>query len=223
MAGGDPVAALAGRVRAIDLGIAHGPWGRRAFIESVGVGALAAAERRAHEAARRDGAETSGDYGSEGKVARGRRLIAEGLADAAPMRARVLDPNGSAVSNDALVFLEALNLARTGPSLELAPDAVPDDGSLDVVLGDAAGAAVVRAACGNEGTTCPGGHLPVERRRRLDLLCFLSELRIDGEFGADIVGSGPRTGGREGAKAPTRERITVEVLPGALLVVVPSA
>jgi diacylglycerol kinase family enzyme len=141
---GEPRALIAGlgraRERALDVGIAEGPWGKRAFLEGAGGGLFA------DVMARLDG----------GRPRKKRRADAENhktrftpydlhlqpalhaLAEALPeFRARASDVaiDGKRISGRYLL-LEAMNMPFLGPNLHLGPDADPGDGKLDFVLLD---------------------------------------------------------------------------------------
>lgn len=101
------------RPRPFRLGIADGPWGRRRFVEAVGLGAVAELLQAAE-----GGAEPAG--GVRGKLAWGRQQLARLLKTAAPVPMRfVLD----GVAHEAnVVMLEVLNTRASGPRLALAPE-----------------------------------------------------------------------------------------------------
>ena len=107
--------------RRLDIGAARGPWGRRLFIEAVGLGALAEA------AAAIDKSGVSGPDKSE----LARRALCETVAAAQPQEVR-LTIDGQEVGLRCLLA-EIMNLAATGPKLLLAPAADPGDGLLDLV------------------------------------------------------------------------------------------
>lgn len=207
----DPIRALSGDLRSIDLGLAQGPWGDRIFLESLGIGALASAERTVHEAAER-----RGGYGAEGKIEEGRRAIAAVLARPSAVEGLVRPPGGDVLPQGPLVFVEVCNVGRIGPALLLVPDADASDGAFDVVLGDLAAARSLRRACEAGGFPARAEpRLPARLWRRIELACRLQDLRIDGTFGTEIMDAHPND-----------ERchdVTVEVLPGALWVVAPDA
>jgi diacylglycerol kinase family enzyme len=203
----DPEAALAGVPRTIDLGLARGPWGERAFVESLGVGALAAAGRTVHEAAER-----GGGYGPEGKIARARRAFAAALDAPPPFDGTLMPPDGASVQAEPFAFVEICNVCRTGPGILLAPAADPSDGVFDIVLGDARTSAAARRACGTRDWPAALDTPPTARRwNRLGLTCRLDALRIDGKFGTELVATpDDRT-----------HAVSVTLLPAALCVVVP--
>lgn len=119
------------RVR-LDIGLAAGPWGKRSFVEGVGVGLFAALLARSDETP--PGKKPKKAKGAHaGKAVDGAlRRLSECAEDceALEVAARL---DGKDISGRYLL-LEAVNLRYVGPSLFLAPDAEPGDGLLDVVL-----------------------------------------------------------------------------------------
>jgi diacylglycerol kinase family enzyme len=119
------------RVR-FDIGMAEGPWGKRSFVEGVGVGLFAGLLGHSDEKvpAKRP-KKLKGKHA--GKAVNGalRRLSEYAEGCEALEVAALLD--GKDISGRYLL-LEAVNLRYVGPSLFLAPDAEPGDGLLDVVL-----------------------------------------------------------------------------------------
>jgi diacylglycerol kinase family enzyme len=105
----------------LDVGTAAGPWGKRLFVEAVGVGALAQAMAAIDE----------GHVTGPEKSALAREALIEVLAAARPTELR-LTIDGHAVECRCLLA-EITNIAWTGPRLWLAPAADPGDGVLDLV------------------------------------------------------------------------------------------
>lgn len=120
---GDPEALLRGlaepRKRPFDLGRARAPWGEMLFLEAFGVGLYA---------------ETLASYQPErGKsLLRAVRTIADDVIDFEPRRWR-LELDGERFDGE-LVMVEAQNTRRFGPGVNLAPEADPSDGRLDLVI-----------------------------------------------------------------------------------------
>ncbi len=111
---------------AFDLGIATGPWGRRHFIEGVGVGVFTQAmpwiTRRESIAGARSG---------EMRVADALRQLREHLHGVVPLQLNaVLD--GRDIAGRYVLF-EVLNTRYVGPNLFLAPDVAHGEGLLHVV------------------------------------------------------------------------------------------
>jgi diacylglycerol kinase (ATP) len=109
------------RMVRLDVGTAAGPWGKRLFVESVGVGALAQAMAAVDE----------GHVTGPEKSALARQALIEALTAARPMELR-LTIDGQEVECRCLLA-EIMNIASTGPRLLLAPAADPGDGALDLV------------------------------------------------------------------------------------------
>jgi diacylglycerol kinase (ATP) len=107
--------------RRLDIGVAAGPWGRRLFVEAVGVGVLAEA------AAVVDKQGASGPEKSE----LAREALLEVLARAQPEQIR-FTVDGQEVECRCLLA-EIMNTSSTGPRLSLAPAADLGDGLLDLV------------------------------------------------------------------------------------------
>ena len=121
-----------GRRVKLDIGMASGPWGKRSFVEGVGVGLFALLLARSDEKppAKRP-KKPKGKHA--GKVVDGAlRRLSECAEDCEVLEiAARLD--GKDISGRYLM-LEAVNLRYVGPSLFLAPDADPGDGLLEVVM-----------------------------------------------------------------------------------------
>jgi diacylglycerol kinase (ATP) len=108
--------------RLLDLGIVKGPFGRRVFLEGVGIGAIAelvaagdASDMSVREE-RRFGEEAPGVLLREARAQRW-----NGLVDGMPLP-------------EELVLLEVQNMPLVGPNLPLGPGGSPDDGLLDVAF-----------------------------------------------------------------------------------------
>ena len=114
------------RVR-LDIGIARGPWGEQHFIEGVGAGLFACLLGSADPA--RKLAQTK--QPSE-RVALALQILKRQAADC-----RAIDIAGTIDGEDfsgRYLLFEAVNLMYVGPSLFLAPDSQPGDGTFDVVV-----------------------------------------------------------------------------------------
>lgn len=119
----------AGALQPFDVGVARGPWGTFEFLESVGIGALAAMMRET-------------DQGSASHVNkledRDERIAAatDVLADVV----RTMEGIPCEVTVDGMrtagcyLLVEALNFGAAGPGVRLSPRADGADGKLDVVL-----------------------------------------------------------------------------------------
>jgi diacylglycerol kinase (ATP) len=131
--GGTPQKLIASWSRAqrrkIDLGVAEGPWGRRFFIESIGVGLVA----RTIAIMAKVGA--TSEHRPEWREDRLHRDASVMQALAHELRAvkfTVSVDAGPARTADYLL-LEIMNIRHVGPGLQLAPKADPSDGWLNLV------------------------------------------------------------------------------------------
>jgi diacylglycerol kinase (ATP) len=106
------------RERGLDLGMASGPWGKRAFLEGVGLGALAemiAVGERADS-----DSEKKKRFGEEAP----QRFVRE--AEPGAWRVRV----DGRMLPDGMLVAEMLNMPLVGPGLPLGPAGWPEDGLL---------------------------------------------------------------------------------------------
>jgi diacylglycerol kinase family enzyme len=165
-----------------DVGMADGPWGRRYFLEGLGVGVLVGMMRDAS-----DRIERAGLADAEEKIACALRMLQERVA-ACPVHGLEADLDGRDLSGEYLM-LEALNTRFIGPNLYLAPDARPADGLLDVVLIDEAqrGKLCDYLRTWQQGRLLPPD-LPVQRGRQLKFRWNACELHIDDEVCPDVGG-----------------------------------
>jgi len=108
-------------VRSFDVGSAKGPWGKRIFLEAVGVGSIA------------EGVSRSGPRPPKPiRLDMAREDLQELVENAEP-ELFDLEVDGEKFAGEFL-FVEILNLSFTGPALPLAFHASPDDGLLDVAF-----------------------------------------------------------------------------------------
>jgi diacylglycerol kinase (ATP) len=111
----------------LDVGVAQGPWGKRQFLEGVGVGLFATllARRKAKKKAAKS--DRTAD-----PVTRALRMLKQRVktCEAIALKASL---DGRDISGRYLL-LEALNILYVGPNLYLAPESTPGDGTFDVVL-----------------------------------------------------------------------------------------
>lgn len=109
--------------RTLDIGVALGPWGRRRFVEAVGIGPFAKVIKKRFKsqgaAALRDGREALAKI-----MGKSRKLKLSASLD------------GSPLPGD-LIALEVTNIAYGGPGIPLAPDTDPGDGILEIVAVEA--------------------------------------------------------------------------------------
>jgi diacylglycerol kinase (ATP) len=131
------------KARCLDFGTAAGPWGRRLFVESVGVGALAEAMAVVDER----------DVTGPEKSGLARQALFEQLAAAQPRELR-LTIDGREIAFRCLLA-EIMNIASTGPRLLLAPAADPGDGLLDLVCAEPEARADMLAWLGNSSEHAP--------------------------------------------------------------------
>lgn len=206
----EAVAALAHARRVpFDLGVAEGPWGRRRFVEAVGVGPFpramafeAAGETELLRAAR----------GREAELQRDLRLL-HALARVAEPRSWALEVDGTPWPGPFLA-VEVLNLGLFGPNVALAPESSPSDGRLAVVA--------VREAERNAfeghlqdriaGRPAPAA-LPVRHGRRVRLLVPGGRLHLDDTLW-------PAANDAPLPAAPPAE-VVLAIEPGALTALVP--
>jgi diacylglycerol kinase family enzyme len=200
---------------AIDVGLAHGPWGKRVFMEGIGGGLFAEvmAKLDSGRARRRKRpAPENGNYKTlfsknEAHLMPSLHALAEYLPD---FKAKAFEVtiDGAKVSGDFLL-LEAMNMPYLGPNLHLGRDADPADGRLDFVLlseehrREFADYIQHRLEGGDEApnlTTVKGRHLHCVWRG--------SKLHIDDKIA--LTGGGKRP-----------PEIEVEVMPRAIRVLIP--
>jgi diacylglycerol kinase family enzyme len=114
------------RVR-LDVGTARGPWGEKPFIEGVGAGLFACLLGSSDPARKLAQTRQPGE-----RVALALEILKRQAADCRPIEIEG-DIDGEAFSGRYLLF-EVVNLRYVGPSLFLAPDSQPGDGTFDVVV-----------------------------------------------------------------------------------------
>jgi diacylglycerol kinase (ATP) len=108
-------------VRSLDVGRATGPWGKRMFLEAVGVGSIA-------EGVSRGGSKPPKPI----RIDIAREDLQELVQNAEPELFEI-EVDDQKFAGEFL-FVEVLNLSFTGPALPLAFSASPDDGLFDVVF-----------------------------------------------------------------------------------------
>ena len=116
----------AARPAALDAGQADGVWGRRVFVEGLGIGLFASlmaeGDRKRHR----------GPQGAQRTVASAVHALAERLGRQRAKRVQAtLD--GADISGEYLLFA-VMNVQFVGPNLYLAPNGHPADGLLDIVM-----------------------------------------------------------------------------------------
>jgi diacylglycerol kinase family enzyme len=111
----------------LDVGIAEGPWGKRYFVEGIGVGLFTCLLSR-----QKPDAKLARIKRPDKRVARALELLKERVKDCPPIEIEAkLD--GKTVAGRYLL-LEALSILYVGPNLFLAPDSQPGDGRFDLVM-----------------------------------------------------------------------------------------
>ena len=129
---GEPEAIIAGwqhgRRRKIDLGCAAGPWGKRRFIEGMGLGLIGRAIATLEAI---DDVSTRKFANKEDKLYRDLCVLFALAHEMPPLHIEVQSDDDDCSGE--YLLLEVLNISRAGPGFELAQRADPSDGLLDVV------------------------------------------------------------------------------------------
>jgi diacylglycerol kinase (ATP) len=112
----------------LDVGLAKGPWGKRYFVEGVGMGVFA-----------RLLASGGGKRIKKSKTKKPKETVDNALErlKTRAQRAKPLEIQASLDGRDisgSYLLLEAVTIPYVGPNLFLAPDSKPGDGHFDVVL-----------------------------------------------------------------------------------------
>jgi diacylglycerol kinase (ATP) len=192
----DLVAGLkSARKQPFDIGSASGPWGRRLFVEAVGVGLLTDAMVTVDSVniARGNG------------VKLGRDTFRKRLGDAKPIR---IDMSVDGRKRDEEVLLvEIMNIRYAGPGLPLAPNGGLGDGLFDIVCihPDQRGDMLAWL-----GALEPNAPPPVttERGRKMSLTWQGAQIRLDD----DLPSASHRA-----------DRITIEVERESVTILVPAS
>jgi diacylglycerol kinase family enzyme len=188
----------------LDAGLAVGAWGRRFFIEGVGIGLFPSliAEHR-HQP-------TPRVADTQAVVTSAVTLLREFLRHQRAKRIHVTI-DGTDISGEYLLF-EIMNMPLVGPNLYLAPGGHPGDGLLDVVVVPRAQRQDFDAylAEWEAGHLAPA-RLPTFRGRDLVIRAGRHALHID-DWLAPLDGT---------AADPTQPAVRVQVLPAALEFLVP--
>lgn len=111
----------------LDVGVAEGPWGRRQFLEGIGVGVFAALLLRQGKKIKN---QKTGR--AEDKVDDALERLASKVKRAEPIELTA-SVDGEDISGR-YILLEALNIPNIGPNLFLAPESKPGDGTFEVVM-----------------------------------------------------------------------------------------
>ena len=161
-----------------DVGCATGAWGKRRFIEAVGFGLFPATAARIEAQEERNPSEFDS---TEQELARDLRKLREMLA-----RYRAEDLQVTLDGQDCsglYLMMGAMNIPFVGPNLELAPEADPGDGYLEVVFlkedEREKFAAYLDARLAGKPSFL---NLDVRRGRRLTVRCAEAPIHIDDEI-----------------------------------------
>jgi diacylglycerol kinase (ATP) len=156
---------LRGSCRALNVGHARGPWGSLSFVESVGVGAIAAAISQS-------GKKPPKPF----RVSTGRDELRDFLEKATPYHVEIAVDGERFVGE--FLFVEVLNLSFSGPSLAIAFSAAPDDRLFDVVfLSDQERVHMLRWLDGHPDKVPPP--LAVHKGRKISIKWVGRPLRVD--------------------------------------------
>lgn len=157
------------RERRLDVGLATGPWGKRLFMEGVGLGALAemalvgkSAEMDTDEKRR------FGEDAPQQFVGRAQPMAWQVRADGHDL------PDG-------MLMVEILNMPRVGPGLDLGCGGWPEDGALCLSVLRPAGREAFAAWLAGK-RTAPAAGLEMLTPRRVDIIWKAGALRIDSHF-----------------------------------------
>jgi diacylglycerol kinase (ATP) len=164
------------RRRPFDVGVIEGPWGKRHFVEGVGVGLISRSIAVINEI------DDEAVYELKKPKHKLHRDICVAAALAREMRAlpAELSFDGRVFSGEFLL-LEVLNIRRAGPGVELAPHASPSDGRFDIVTATAAQRpSLLRTLKARLRDVKGASSMTTRRARRVQLQIHApSEMRID--------------------------------------------
>ena len=118
-----------GRRIRLDVGVAHGPWGKRYFIEGLGLGLFTDVMFKLHTRRNVDLAHLNAPKEKLDSVVQ----IMRHRLDSHPAYRLTLSVDGRDLSAD-YILLEAMNVRCVGPNLCIVQAGPPGDGLLDVVL-----------------------------------------------------------------------------------------
>ncbi|MCI3951996.1 MAG: diacylglycerol kinase catalytic region [Burkholderiales bacterium] len=194
-----------GQRKRFDAGVVSGPWEKRHFIEAMGAGLFARAMPEAGENVTLENLKDA-----EARATYAQQLKRERLKVCRPMRLDIT-ADGKDLSGEYILF-EAMNMEFVGPNMYLAPDAIGDDGHLDVVLIRESERRKLEQylATWQQGVTRPPDFTTL-KARHIEIEWTGFDVHIDDALFPDKKKSRP--------KKPAR--ITVGVEPGALEFLVP--
>jgi hypothetical protein len=107
----------------LDICVANGAWGKRRFVEAVGIGALADATRVKVRDERESVAK---------RIEKGRDAFRQAVAKAVPVKVDIRI-DGKRIKGD-MLLAEIMNIGLVGSNLRLAPMAKPGDRQFDAVF-----------------------------------------------------------------------------------------
>jgi diacylglycerol kinase (ATP) len=174
-----------GRTRPLNVGVAEGPWGKRRFVESVGLGVFAQAIALADAVFEPGERERRHE-----ELTRARGILSAALA-ASRAQPYELMVDGDRRTGEYLL-VEAMSTSFLGPGIRLAPAAEPDDGRLELVLIDEARRSALEEYLASDMTSPHAGlQLCTRRAVRVAFSWEGQPLHIDDEIFAgppDLVG-----------------------------------
>lgn len=191
------------RTREFDVGVAHGPWGRRRFVEGLGVGVFAWTMPEADASGTLATLEAA-----DHKITYALQMLKDRLESCPPI---TLDAtlDGDDLSGDYVLF-EAMNAQYIGPNLYLAPHADAGDGALDVVMvTEAERSRLLEYLSSWQDGEFRRPQLPTRRGQRLTVQWTGFHLHIDDDIWPDQ---------RAMARAPAPIDVTVEARAVSFLV-----
>jgi len=198
--------------RTLDVPFARGPWGKRRFVESFGLGLFADVMPLLE--ALKEGPD--GPASPSDALRHDRRQLAALLRHIRPRPFGIRVDGGTVAGSHLLI--EVMNVSHLGPNLPIAPGADPSDRRLDIVLLETDRRADFQAWLRDDAHLTP----PVERRQaRLVELTWLGDpLHMDGQaWGHDrapfqTVRTARAASGASIAIALERDAVTVLVPAG---------
>ena len=198
-----------GKKRAFDVGLAHGPWGKRYFFEAAGGGLLADYVRAAKKDRKKQ--PKIKKLSKEQEMARHGALLRRMLHDY-PARQWKIKIDGKDISGSYLLW-EAMNIHSVGPALYLAPRAATRDGRFDFACARPADCALLAKhfdarVAGKKSKSS----LPTRKFRELRFAWKGSTLHLDDKVWPDKKQS-PRSS----------SEIKITVKPSALIILQPAA
>ena len=201
-----------GKKRAFDVGVAHGPWGKRPFFESAGAGLLAEYVREADEADQKRKNKRAKKLSNDHELTRHLIRLRRKLHDY-PAQKWKMKLDGKDISGHYILW-EAMNIRSVGPALYLAPWATTKDGELDfVAVREEDRPTLLRhldARIAGRKSEFP---LPMARFRRLTVMWERSAIHLDDQVWP------------EKDKRPSKTKpieITIRVKPSALVILQPA-